>query len=111
MTKNELNSKNRKDALREYRNKNAMLAIYRDNDKCVICWFRDGIETNSTQVHHVYGRGREYGDWREHYTNLMCVCNECHPQPIKHKPAGDNLKWVEDIAKKMNLFTINKDFK
>lgn len=100
----------RKKRLREYRSHNAKVAIYRDNDQCVICYFREGVTTPSTQVHHIYGRGRDRDDGREHYTNLMCVCNACHPQPIKHEPAGDNLAWVEKIADRMNETPINKEF-
>lgn len=63
----------------------------------------------STQVHHIYGRSRQ-PDWREHYTSLMGVCNECHPRPINHKPANDAMAWIEDIGYKMNETPINKDF-
>ena len=72
-------------------------AIERDGGWCRICDKR-----NAADVHHVYVRGKDMFDWREDYTNLMCVCRKCHPQPIKHKPAGPKLAWVEDILEKIN---------
>lgn len=99
----------RKQSLSEYRSRNAKLAIYRDDGMCVICWFRYNRKRLSTQVHHIYGRSRQ-PDWREHYTSLMGVCNECHPKPIIHKPASESMVWIEEIAEKMNDTPINKDF-
>lgn len=64
----------------------------------------------SHHIHHIYGRSRKI-DWREHYTNLMSVCTECHPQPIIQKPASEYLRWVEEIAEQMNEIPINGRFK
>ena len=72
-------------------------AIDRDKGMCRIC---DKIVVQD--VHHVYGRGKDMFDWREDYTNLMCVCRQCHPQAIKHKPAGPKLAWVEEILERIN---------
>ncbi len=59
-------------ALRKYRREQYLLAVERDSGLCE-CG-RPGAD-----VHHVYGRGREAGDWREHHEQLRCVCRECHP--------------------------------
>ena len=72
-------------------------AINRDSGMCQICQ-----KMVAQDVHHVYGRGKDMFDWREDYTNLMCVCRKCHPPAIKHKPAGPKLAWVEEILEKVN---------
>ena len=87
----------RKRALREYRHGQYLAAMQRDGGICVICRKRAAVD-----VHHVYGRGCDFGDWREQYTNMMSVCRRCHPQPIKHKPAGPKLAWIEEILEKVN---------
>jgi predicted HNH restriction endonuclease len=94
--------------LRIYRETNYMLCVDRDLALCVICWFSKGIRTQYEHVHHVLGRGTEAGDYREHYTNLMCVCAECHPLPAQD--AGSKQSWVIDISKKSNENPINKKF-
>ena len=87
----------RKEQLRLWRATQYRKAIERDKGMCRICNKRVAVD-----VHHVYGRGRSTGDWREHHTSLMSVCRGCHPQPIKHKPAGPKLRWVEDILERIN---------
>lgn len=83
-------------ALVRYRKEQYALAQERDNDLCVFCGKpRD-------DVHHVYGHGKYAGDWREHYTSLMCVCRKHHPAPIFHKPAGPKLAYVERKLEKIN---------
>jgi len=84
-----------------YRASQRELAIERDGGLCQIC-AAEGIHREADDVHHVYGRGHKAGDWREDYKNLMCVCRECHPMPIFSKPAGENLRWVEEILEKIN---------
>ena len=54
------------------------------------------------EVHHVYGRGRDMYNWREQVDVMLATCRQCHPQPIKHKPAGPKLRWVEEILEKVN---------
>lgn len=90
-----------KELLAEYRVKQRTLAIYRDGGYCVICWFKYNRRTVFTQVHHTYGRGRTIDDYREHFEYLMCVCDNCHPQPIK-SVAGNNLEYVEQIRVQSN---------
>jgi len=87
----------RKEQLKQWRRFAYGKAINRDSGKCRIC------EKHVAQdVHHVYGRGKDMFDWREDYTNLLCVCRKCHPPAIKHKPAGPKLAWVEEILEKVN---------
>jgi len=85
-----------------YRYEQRELAIQRDGGLCQICASK-GIMKEADDVHHVYGRWRG-GDnfWREDHKNLMCVCRNCHPMPIHSKPAGDNLRWVEEILENIN---------
>lgn len=99
-----------KRALSEYRSRQAIFAIQRDFDRCVICHFKFGRRRRRQHIHHVYGRGRKAGDWREHYTNLMCVCMDCHPLPIQTPGGNHALSWVEDIREKMNSDPINYGF-
>ena len=53
-------------------------------------------------IHHVYGRGKDKYDWREQANTMLATCRQCHPPPIKHKPAGPKLRWVEEILEKIN---------
>jgi len=100
-----------KDDLKEYRRAQAAVAAYRDNQQCVICKFSMGRDTPMADVHHVYGRGKRAGDWREQAKNLMCVCRRCHPQPIKGDPGSStDLAWVEDYLWMANGKPINPDF-
>lgn len=92
-----------------YRGTQRMLCVDRDHASCVICWFRDGVKTRYQDIHHIYGRGKKVGDWREHYTNLMCVCRKCHPLPAQDK--GSKQSWVIEIAEEMmNATPINPAF-
>lgn len=86
----------RKIYLKEYREQQYCKAFERDGGKCALC----GKPAND--VHHCYGRGVDAGDWREHYTNLMCVCRGCHPGRIVGERAGKNLEFVEDKLKEIN---------
>jgi 5-methylcytosine-specific restriction endonuclease McrA len=63
----------RREELREYRKAQYRLAIERDGGLCCTCG-RVAVD-----VHHLYGRGRVAGDWRERHENLECVCRGCHP--------------------------------
>ena len=86
----------RRQDLYDYRRVQYRLANRRDGGHCVICGNR-GMD-----IHHVYGRGREAGDWREHYSKLMVVCRSCHPLPIVGDKAGKNLEWVEELLEEIN---------
>lgn len=101
----------RRRALKKYTQTQAPLAISRDGDQCAICWFRDGVHKRREEVHHVYGRGRASGDFREHYTSMLCVCKECHPPPIQIPGASARLGWVEGILQQANETPINEIFK
>lgn len=100
----------KKKSLIAYRRHQSALAILRDNDQCVICWFVHKRVRRREHIHHVYSRGREAGDWREHYINLMCVCASCHPLPIQTPGGSANLGWVEDVREQMNNDPINSGF-
>ena len=52
-------------------------------------------------IHHCYSRGRDMHDWREQADVMLATCRQCHPQPIKHKPAGPKLAWVEEILQEV----------
>jgi hypothetical protein len=65
--------------LREYRREQYQLAIDRDGGLCRMCG------RMAADVHHVYGRGKRAGDWREHHDNLICVCRQCHPHGYKKR--------------------------
>ena len=104
------NKKDRHSRLVEYRSNQVALAILRDNSTCALCFFLHGKRTPRTQVHHVYSRGRDAGDWREDYTNLLCVCNECHPLPIQTPGANADLAYVEDVLRLANEKPINPSF-
>ena len=88
----------RKIALKRHRHVQYGIAEIRAiNGLCEICNKRLGRD-----CHHVYGRGRDEHDWREQANVMLIVCRECHPPPIKHKPAGPKLAWVEDILERIN---------
>lgn len=99
----------RKSSLGDYRRIQAALAIERDNAQCVFCHFIYGKTTDSADVHHVWGRGKTAGDYREHYTSLLCTCREHHPQPIL--TGGDlHLDYVQQIRVLANDVPINPRF-
>lgn len=100
----------RKRALQKYRGSQVPIAISRDNDQCAICHFKHGRYRKRQEVHHVYSRGRKSGDFREHYTSMLCVCKECHPPPIQIPGGSATLGWVEDILKRANETPINGKF-
>lgn len=97
--------------LGQYRKQQALLAINRDNDQCVFCYFLRGKNTPRAEVHHVYSRGKKAGDWREQYTSLLCTCRECHPLPIIYVGGSVELAYVEIVLQQANESPINKDFK
>jgi len=86
------------------------LAILRDNNQCVSCWFLEGKVTRRDDVHHIYSRGKEAGDWREHYTSLLCTCRRHHPLPIQTPGGNPDLAYVEEVRKKANETPINRRF-
>jgi hypothetical protein len=98
-------------ALREYRRTNVTIAILRDDNLCVFCWFLSGKRTRRDDVHHVFSRGKTAGDWREHYTSLVCTCKAHHPMPIQVPGASQNLTWVEDVLRQANERPINSNFR
>lgn len=103
-------SQARRHKLSEYRRAQAAIAIDRDNNQCVFCWFLQGKITRRDDVHHVYGRGRDAGDWRENYQSLVCTCRRHHPQPIQTKGGPHDLDWVEVILRQANETPINPKF-
>lgn len=100
-----------KDAIRQYRHRNVQIAIYRDNNQCVFCWFLLRKTTRRQEVHHVFSRGVSENDWREHYTNLLCTCKKHHPMAIQTPGASQTLGWVEDILCQANQTPINTKFR
>jgi len=86
-------------------------AIERDNSQCIFCWFLEGKVTLREEIHHVYSRGKEARDWREHYRSLACTCKRHHPLPIQTPGANPNLAYVEAVLKMANDTPINPGFK
>ena len=70
--------------LDEYRQEQYLLAIERDGGLCRYC------RKSAVDVHHKYGRGREAGDPREHYSNLECVCRECDQRIVDLRITNKN---------------------
>lgn len=99
-----------KKALAQYRFIQSSFAILRDDNLCVFCWFLKGKRTRRADIHHIYGRGKEAGDWREHFTCLLSTCRECHPLPIQTPGGNADLAYVEEVRKKANETPINKRF-
>jgi hypothetical protein len=99
-----------KEDLKMYRRIQSALAIRRDNDQCVICHFRYNRKRRREEIHHVYGRARRSGEWREHYTSLMSVCKDCHPPPIQTPGGNHDFSWVEELLREANSNPINKGF-
>jgi len=99
----------RKKDLQEYRRVQSALAIERDGSLCVFCFFLHGKRTPRSDVHHTFGRGDTAGDPREHYTNLLCVCRECHPPPII-TGGSPELDYIERVRKQANETPINRRF-
>lgn len=93
-----------------YRSVQRMLVIDRDDGSCVICWFKHGRMRKANEVHHVYGRGKKAGDWREQYTRLMCVCKECHMQAPPAQDRHSKQAWVIELLDKANKEPINPNF-
>lgn len=99
-----------KSALLDYRRVQSALAIQRDENLCAICYFQYNRATPRAEIHHVYGRGKHAGDWREHYSSLLCVCKACHPSPIRDPGGNASLLWVEAVLAQANALPINKKF-
>jgi hypothetical protein len=102
--------KSEKKDLQRYRSVQAALAIRRDAGLCAIHYFRHGEKRKYQDVHHVFGRGKGAGDWREHYSNLLCTCRICHPPPIYIPSTNGRTNWVEDVLHQANTMPINKRF-
>jgi hypothetical protein len=97
--------------LDSYRKAQRNLAILRDNGLCAVCYFvKAGIKVPANDVHHVYGRGRKAGNWRESFKCLLCVCRMHHPRPILVPGGNSGLAWIEDVLKSANETPINQDF-
>lgn len=100
----------KKAALKEYRAQQRKLAVFRDNGLCTIHYFLEHEEVPYDEVHHVYGRAKEAGHWRENHASLLCVCRDCHPPPIQNIGASKNLGWVEYVMRLANSDPINRDY-
>jgi predicted HNH restriction endonuclease len=107
----EQSRKDKRKSRSRYIQMQAILAIERDNALCAICYFKYHRKRSYAEVHHVYGRDRGKSRWRENFSNLLCVCRDCHPPPIQTPGASADLSWVEDILKKANKTPIKSNFK
>lgn len=92
----------------EYVQEQAQIAIHRDGGFCVFCWFWEGKRVPYEEVHHFFGRGRDEGDSREHYTSLVCTCKPHHPGPVYYPEKHPELMEVLGLA---NSRPINRRFK
>ena len=90
-------SEKRRRKLTAYRKEQMQLAYERDEGGCRIC-----EAARADDCHHILGRGREAGDIREHYTNLIFVCRACHPAPIKFMPPPKDMEWIIELRDKIN---------
>ena len=97
-----------KEELRKYREQQALLAIHRDHALCAIHFFLFGERKPYEEVHHVFGRSRMAGDWKEHHSSLMCVCRACHPAGAARAPYGSHEKYI-DVLRRANKTPINPD--
>jgi hypothetical protein len=98
--------------LLDHRRKQYQLTASRDNDKCTFCWYLYGKRVKAVDVHHVYGRGKDKGSWRENYRLMLCTCRTCHPLPVYAGPGTSiKLAYVEAILARANENPINKRFK
>jgi predicted HNH restriction endonuclease len=98
-----------KENLREYRREQAMLAIMRDNAWCIRCFWVFDRTREFEHIHHVRGRGTHAGHPREHYTNLMCVCAECHQQ-LEPVYVEENNPDQMFLQRQMNEHPLNREF-
>ena len=87
----------RKRELTAYRKIQYELAVERDEGGCRFC-----EKVRASEVNHVWGRGRKAGDWREHFSNLVCTCQSCHPLPIKILPPRDDQMYIVELIKRIN---------
>ena len=90
-------------ALVRYRKEQCALAWKRDKGMCRIC-----NKVPAVECHHIWGRGKITGDWREVYTSLICTCRACHPRPIHHRPPKKDMIWIETLQKQINQNTKEK---
>ena len=90
----------RKESLYIWRHLQYVKVLKRSGGVCEIQKNCKGREP--CDIHHVYGRGKDIHDWREQADVMLATCRQCHPQPIKHKPAGPKLAWVEEILERIN---------
>lgn len=102
-------TKQRKQALNNYRHIQSLLAANRDGGLCVFHYFLKGQKVQKQDIHHCFGRGDQAGDWREHYTSLLSTCRECHPLPMQD--LGSKQNWVIEVMDKANKTPINPDYK
>lgn len=93
--------------IESYRALQRMTAIYRDNKLCTRHYFLLFEFVKGDHVHHVYGRSST-GNWKEHYTNLLCLCVNCHNLYGPLSTKGDTEQ--EFILKKANETPINPLF-
>jgi len=92
-----------KSALRKYRKEQRLLAIQRDAGLCQYCYRLKGKYVDAQEVHHVFGRGRKAGDWRESYKSLLSTCRDCHPSGTSRNRGDEVSEWVLEQANKFPL--------
>lgn len=87
---------------------NKRIAVERDSGLCVPCYLRTGLRIRANDVHHVFGRAKKVGSYRERYTALMCVCRSCHDYLEHHKFSNEvEGAWLRTA----NETPINRNFK
>ena len=90
----------RKGELKDWREIVRAIVLRRSKGICEIR--KDCKGRGVDDIHHVYGHGRDKDDWRERPSSMLATCRKCHPQAIRHKPAGPKLAWVEEILERIN---------
>ena len=95
--------KRSKYSLKKYRRQQYGLALKRDHGICQYCYRLHNKCKQAEEVHHVFGRGREAGDWREDYVSLLSTCRACHPSGTSRNHGDTKSEWVLEQANKFPL--------
>ena len=83
-------AKKGKGGLSVHRRKMKRVLFERSNGFCEICQWQV-----ATDLHHVFGRGKNNRDWREQPDALLNVCRLCHRPGYVHDRTGES---VEELS-------------
>ena len=100
-------SREAREKLARHRRRQRQLALQRDAGLCQYHLRELGERIPGTEVHHVHGRGRKIGSYREKYTNLLCLCPVCHR---KYHDGTMLLLIILRLLREANDLPTNPDF-